>query len=161
MPSRTRIAVSTSPESGASGAANVTRVALRFPASLDHRPVAIALISALIQQVELADRNFRNEMVTAFGEAFNNIVNHGYRGRRDGMLDVEAEMTADRMTLRLIDTGQSVAFGEVEPPDLDSLPESGMGVFMIHALVDDVQYQGGPPNVLTLVKRTPPVEDAG
>jgi serine/threonine-protein kinase RsbW len=155
------MAVSTSPESGLSGAAQGTRVALRFPATLEYRPVAIDLVSALIQQVVRADRTFRNEMVTAFGEAFNNIVNHGYRGRRDGMLDVEAEMTADRMTLRLIDTGQSVAFGDVEPPDLDSMPESGMGVFMIHALVDDVQYQGGSPNVLTLVKRTPSVEEAG
>ena len=161
MVSRTRMAVSTSPESGASGAAHVTQVALRFPATLEYRPVAIDLVTALIHQVEGADRTFRNEMVTAFGEAFNNIVNHGYRGRRDGMLDIEAEMTADRMILRLIDTGQSVAFNDVEPPDLDSLPESGMGVFMIHALVDDVQYRGGSPNVLTLVKRTTSVEDAG
>jgi serine/threonine-protein kinase RsbW len=155
------MAVSTSPESGASGAAHVTRVALRFPAALDYRPVAIDLVSALIQQVARADRRFRNEMVTAFGEAFNNIVNHGYRGRRDGMLDVEAEMTADGMTLRLIDTGNKVDFNDVVPPDLDSMPESGMGVFMIHSLVDEVQYHAGPPNVLTLIKRTTSVEEAG
>lgn len=148
------MAAKTSPEAGASGAARVTTVALRFPAALDYRPVAIALVSALVQQVERADRDFRNEMVTAFGEAFNNIVIHGYRGRADGTLEVEAEMTADRMVLRLIDTGHHVDFDDVEPPDLDSMPESGMGVFMIHALVDDVQYRGGPPNVLTLTKRT-------
>jgi len=154
------MAVSTLPEAGASGAARVTRVTLRFPAVLDYRPVAIDLVSALIQQVERADRDFRNQMVTAFGEAFNNIVIHGYRGRPDGMLDVEAEMTADGMTLRLIDTGHGVNFNDVEPPDLDAMPESGMGVFMIHSLVDDVQYRGGSPNVLTLVKRTTCVEDA-
>ena len=158
MASRTRMAVSTSP---AAGATQVIRVALRFPATLDYRPTAIELVSALIKQVALADRKFRNEMVTAFGEAFNNIVNHGYRGRRDGTLEIEAEMTADRMTLRLIDTGKNVEFNDVAPPDLDSMPESGMGVFMIHALVDDVQYQGGPPNVLTLIKRTTPAEAAG
>lgn len=152
------MAVSTSPEAGTSGAAHPTRVALRFPAALANRPVAIALVSALVQQVERADRDFRNEMVTAFGEAFNNIVIHGYRGRPDGMLDIEAEMTADQMTLRLVDTGQAVNFNDVEPPDLESMPESGMGVFMIHALVDDVQYRGGPPNVLTLIKRTTSVE---
>ena len=148
------MAVSTLPESGASGAGHVARVALRFPAVLDYRPVAIDLVSALIQQVEHGDRDFRNAMLTAFGEAFNNIVIHGYRGRPDGMLDVEAEMTADRMTLRLSDTGQSVNFNDVETPDLDAMPESGMGVFMIHSLVDDVQYLRGSPNVLTLIKRT-------
>lgn len=154
------MAVSTLPESGASGAAHATRVVLRFPAVLGYRPVAIALVSALIQQVERADRDFLNEMVTAFGEAFNNIVIHGYRGRPDGMLEVEAEMTADRITLRLIDTGQGVDFDQVQPPDLDAMPESGMGVFMIHALVDDVQYRRGSPNLLTLVKTTHSVEES-
>jgi serine/threonine-protein kinase RsbW len=148
------MAVRTSPESVSSGAARVTRVALRFPAVLTYRHVAIDLVSALVHQVEHTDRDFHNAVLTAFGEAFNNIVLHGYRGRHDGMLDVEAEMTADGITLRLIDDGQAVNFNDVQPPDLDSLPESGMGVFMIHALVDDVKYLGGPPNVLTLVKRT-------
>jgi serine/threonine-protein kinase RsbW len=140
--------------SGASGEAVVTRVALRFPASLVYRPVAIDLVSVLVQQVVHADRDFRNEVVTAFGEAFNNIVIHGYRGRVDGMIEIEAEMAPDRMTLRLIDTGQPVAFDLVKAPDLESLPESGMGVFMIHSLIDDVKYSGGPPNVLSLCKRT-------
>jgi serine/threonine-protein kinase RsbW len=138
----------------------ITRVALRFPALLDYRPVAIDLVSALIQHVENADRDFRNEMVTAFGEAFNNIVIHGYRGRSDGMLDVEAEMVPDQITLRLVDTGREVDFSDVEPPDLSSMPESGMGVFMIHALVDEVLYRGGSPNVLSLIKRTSSAEEA-
>jgi serine/threonine-protein kinase RsbW len=148
------MALSTSPESGKDADPLVTRVALRFAAAIDYRPVAIALVSALSQQVERADRNFRNELVTAFGEAFNNIVLHGYRGRLDGTLDVEAEMSRDRIVLRLIDHGHDVNFGAITPPDLESMPESGMGVFMIHSLVDDVQYKGGPPNVLTLVKCT-------
>ena len=133
---------------------------LRFPALLEYRSVAIDLVSALIQQVAGADRDFRNEVVTAFGEAFNNIVIHGYRGRSDGMLDLEAEMAPDQITLRLIDTGRAVDFSEVEPPDLTSMPESGMGIFLIHALVDEVVYRGGSPNVLSLMKRTTSPEEA-
>lgn len=150
---------SSSTESSASGVGDVTRVALRFPAVIGYRPVAIDLVSALIRHVEGADGNFRNEMVTAFGEAFNNIVIHGYRGRSDGMLDIEAEMGPDEMTLRLIDTGREVDFKDVEPPDLATMPESGMGVFMIHALVDEVIYRGGSPNVLSLTKRTTSAEE--
>lgn len=141
-------------------AADVTRVMLRFPAIIVYRPVAIDLVSALIRHVEGADANFRNEMVTAFGEAFNNIVIHGYRGRSDGMLDIEAEMAPTEMIIRLIDTGREVDFSDVEPPDLASMPESGMGVFMIHALVDEVVYRGGSPNVLSLMKRTTSTEEA-
>jgi serine/threonine-protein kinase RsbW len=145
------MAANTSTESGL---ARVARVTLRFAATLEYRPIAIDLVSALIENVEGADRDFRHEMVTAFGEAFNNIVIHGYGDRLDGMLDVEAEMAADRMTLHLRDTGREVDFGDVEPPDLVAMPERGMGVFMIHALVDEVRYVGGSPNVLSLTKRT-------
>ena len=148
------MAVFASTKPGAVGSADEMRVTLRFPAALTYRPVAVALVSVLIQQVKQADGEFRNGMVTAFGEAFNNIVIHAYRGRHDGMIEIEAEMTADRMTLRLIDTGQPNAVSGVRPPDLEALPESGMGVFMIQSLVDDVNYKCGPPNVLSLIKRT-------
>jgi len=117
----------------------------------DGRPTAM---QAQVRGLLGPDGNFRNEMVTAFGEAFNNIVIHGYRGRSDGMLDIEAEMAPTMMTIRLIDTGREVDFNDVEPPDLTTMPESGMGVFMIHALVDEVIYRGGSPNVLSLTKRT-------
>jgi serine/threonine-protein kinase RsbW len=136
------------------GAPSVLRATLRFSAQLAYRPLAIALVSALISQVEGASREFRNEVVTAFGEAFNNIVIHGYRGRSDGMVDLEADIAPDRISLRILDTGREVDFKEVEPPDLLSMPEGGLGVFMIHALVDEVVYRGGVPNVLLLTKRT-------
>ncbi len=131
-----------------------TRMTFRLRAALDQRPLAIDLVSAFASHVDSTDRMFRHEIVTAFGEAFNNIVIHGYRDRPDGVLDVEAELTPTEMTLRLIDTGHAVDFGGVIPPDLDSMPERGMGVYMIHALVDEVAYQGGDPNVLSLTKRT-------
>lgn len=148
------MAAKTTTDSGTDHASNVTRVSLRFSALLSYRPVAIDLISALIEHADGADRDFRNEMVTAFGEAFNNIVIHGYRGRSDGMLDIEAEMGPDQVRLCLSDTGREVDFATVPSPDLTSMPESGMGVFMIHALVDEVVYRGGSPNVLSLTKRT-------
>ena len=134
--------------------AAVTRVAFRLKASLAHRSLAIDLVSTLVQHVKTADREFRNAIVTAFGEAFNNVVIHGYRGRTDGMLDVEAELGADHMTLRLIDDGAQADLSGVKPPKLDTLPEGGLGIFMIHALVDEVVYNSGTPNVLSLTKRT-------
>jgi serine/threonine-protein kinase RsbW len=131
-----------------------TRVAFKFEASLDRRPLAIDLVSTLIGHVTAADNSFRHEMVTAFGEAFNNIVIHAYRDQQGGMLEVEVDLGQDEMTIHLMDTGHAVDFGGLNPPDLDSMPERGMGVFMIHALVDEVVYRGGAPNVLSLTKRT-------
>ncbi len=123
---------------------------------LESRPLAIDLVSTLIAHVSLADVAFRNDMITAFGEAFNNVVAHGYAGRDDGILAVEAESSPDAMILRLCDCGHPVDFSSVPQPDLESLPGSGMGIFLIHAMVDEVAYERGSPNVLSLTKRMPP-----
>jgi serine/threonine-protein kinase RsbW len=111
------------------------------------------MLAVLVEHVETTDEQFRDELITAFGEAFNNIVIHGYGGRSDGMLQVEADLGPQQITIRLIDTGIHVDFSRVAPPDLESMPEGGMGVFMIHSLVDKVDYCGGPVNVLSLTKR--------
>jgi serine/threonine-protein kinase RsbW len=134
------------------------RVRVRLSATLEYRPIAIDLVSTLIAHVSNADRAFRNGMITAFGEAYNNVAIHGYRDRSDGFLEVEAEMGPDSMTLRLSDNGLPIDFDSVVPPDLDSIPDHGMGIFMIRSMVDDVAYESGEPNVLTLTKRMLPTE---
>lgn len=139
------------------------RAALRIPARLTHRGVAIALVSGFVEALPGATRDFRNEVVTAFGEVFNNLVIHGYADASADAdagagpeVDVEAVATAESLTLHISDTGQEIDFTKIEMPDLGALPESGMGIFMIHALVDEVSYRAGSPNELTLVKRLPP-----
>jgi len=134
---------------------SVRCTSFRLPVRLSHRSLAIDLVSTLIDHLKSADRAFRNAMTTAFGEAFNNVVLHSYRGRSDGMLDVEAEVGAGHITLRLIDNGLQADLSDVPVPQLENLPEGGLGIFMIHSLVDEVDYRSGSPNVLTLTKRTP------
>lgn len=135
-------------------AAAVTRVSFRVSARLVHRSLAIDLVKTLVEHVKTADSTFRDAMTTAFGEAFNNVVMHGYENRDDGILDVEAELGTSHMKLTLVDTGVSADLSAVAVPDLDGLPEGGLGVFMMHALVDEVVYRAGSPNVLSLTKRT-------
>lgn len=139
--------------------ARVLRVTFRVSACLAYRSLAIDLVATLVDHVTSADRGFRDEITTAFGEAFNNVAIHSYRNRTDGMLDVEAELGADHMTLKLIDTGVSADFSNIAEPDLDALPEGGLGVFMMRSLVDELVYRAGSPNVLSLTKRTPPRSD--
>ena len=108
----------------------------------------------MLAHVVSDDRTFHDEMITAVGEAFNNIAIHGYGGRSDGMVQVEADLEPGRgygPADRHRDRGRFLPIGS---PDLGSMPESGMGVFLIHALVDKVEYQRGTANILSLTKRT-------
>lgn len=98
-------------------------------------------------------QQFQEEVVSALGEAFNNTVFHAYRGRPDGRVTIEVEPQGDLLEVRIIDEGITFDLSAVPTPDLDELPESGMGLFIIRSFMDDVSYRSGPPNVLSLRKR--------
>jgi serine/threonine-protein kinase RsbW len=100
---------------------------------------------------DLSDE-FTSQLVSAFSEAFNNLVIHGYRRAPGKRIDIEARLVSSAIELDMVDEGQPFdPSGYQKLPD--SLPEGGMGLFIIRSFVDEVRYVGGPPNTLTLVKR--------
>lgn len=107
----------------------------------------------------LTEAEFEAQTLSAFGEAFNNVAIHGYRsGPLGDVGDVDIEIEADEggITIRLLDSGASFDPTAVAVPDMTALPESGMGLFIIHSFMDEVDYSPGSPNVLRLVKRRDP-----
>lgn len=94
-------------------------------------------------------------MVSAVSEAFNNVAIHAY-GARTGTADLEMEIGHGTLTVRLLDFGKSFDPAVQTLPDLDGLPESNMGLYIVRASVDEFSYvPGSPPkcpNVLTLKK---------
>lgn len=103
-----------------------------------------------------ADELLGHQFVSAFGEAFNNAVQHGYHhAPHPGPLQIEVSWDTDNITVKLIDEAPSFDPSAVPPPELDSLPECGMGLFIIRSFVDGFDYKPGPPNVLSLTKRLP------
>jgi serine/threonine-protein kinase RsbW len=92
-------------------------------------------------------------MVSAVGEAYNNIVLHGYAGRDIGSVKMQIENCSEWMQVTIKDSGTSFDPSQAVPPDLEAMPESGLGVFIMRSFVDEVTYVAGSPNVLTLVKR--------
>jgi serine/threonine-protein kinase RsbW len=100
---------------------------------------------------------FDNQVVSAASEVFNNIAIHGYGDSRTGNVEIELDIAEDAITLRFADTGKSFDPRVVAPPNLGSLPESHMGLFIVRSFVDEVSYTPGDgsdqPNRLFLVKR--------
>src|SRR3954447_3849344 len=127
---------------------------------LDHRDVALRAVSAACKLVTRRPQGpawteFRMQVVSAVGEAFNNIVLHGYAGRDDGVVEMEIRTRRDRISIELRDYGASFDPTTVPAPDFDSLPESGFGLFIIRAFMN-ISYRPGRPNVLTLTKALQP-----
>ncbi|APR85083.1 Hypothetical protein A7982_10432 [Minicystis rosea] len=131
---------------------------MRVPAALAYRHLAIRFVSTAckiaLDSAEEGDRDdFEPEVVSAFGEAFNNVAVHGFRGRAPEPVDIEIDWDRERLVITMTDTGHTFDPGSVAPPNLDELPENGMGLFIMKSCMDVVDYRPGPPNVLALVKR--------
>lgn len=135
---------------------------IRLPGQLKYRDIAVRLIAGVCKLVDARridpetgeshpDPEFDREVISAFGEAFNNVVVHGYSGM-DGDIEIEIETTPAEMTIRVLDYGRRFDVTAVPEPSLDSLPESGLGIFIMRRCMDDVVYTSDSSNVLTMTK---------
>lgn len=127
---------------------------------VQHRDIVLRAVAAACKLVREAPTespdaewtDFRIHVVSAVSEAFNNIVLHSYAGRDDGIIEMNIRTRRNFISVELRDFGSSFDPDEIPMPDLDLLPESGLGMFIIKELMD-VSYRPGRPNVLTLSKR--------
>lgn len=91
-------------------------------------------------------------------EAVTNAIKHAYHAEAGHAVEVELLHHRDRMVFRVCDTGDSMVPEKVkpfhfDPSKLESLPERGMGVYIVNTLMDEVRYETvSGRNVLTLVK---------
>ncbi len=114
------------------------------------------------QEPSRESHEFDDKVVSAVGEAFNNVAIHGYRGLTRGAVELEILLAAEGITIHMADTGN--VFEPVlevqRTPDMATLPESHMGLFIMRSCMDKVTYRPGEPgktpNQLTLTKRYRP-----
>jgi serine/threonine-protein kinase RsbW len=103
--------------------------------------------------LDLSDR-FAAEVVSAVSEIFNNIAIHGYGGEGSGDVTLEMRISGDRLVIVISDEGSAFDPSLVPLPELDALPEGGMGIHIAKACMDELDYTPGPPNVWRLTKYT-------
>lgn len=134
-------------------------VCLEVPGRIECRDVvmrtvfaACKLIALVIQRQGKRCCDLPMHVVSAVGEAYNNIVLHGYAGREPGSIQMTIENCPGSVRVVLKDTGASFDPSHSLPPDLAALPVSGLGIFVMKSMVDELSYVAGSTNVLTLVK---------
>jgi anti-sigma regulatory factor (Ser/Thr protein kinase) len=83
-------------------------------------------------------------MLSAYNEAFNNIVEHAYADAADDV-EVTLHVEEDSISLRLMDQGEGFNFdlagARDTPPDFETLSEGGMGLFIIRKAMTEVTYE--------------------
>jgi anti-sigma regulatory factor (Ser/Thr protein kinase) len=148
-------------EDGAPAAEAAASIRLQLAGILEHRNVALRAVSMACKLVTpgpqgRAWNNFQMRVVSAVGEAFNNIVLHGYADRRareqPNSIDLRIQTRRGHIRIELRDWGSEFDPTRIPPPAFDTLPESGLGLFIMQSFME-IAYRSGRPNLLTLSKR--------
>jgi serine/threonine-protein kinase RsbW len=134
-----------------------------LPGRLEYRDAARAFLAYVCDQLTKQDKlpaDVGHRVISSFVEAFNNAVIHAYKDLDPGAVEVDMEVFADLLRVKISDRGRSFVPDRVPEPDLDALPEGGLGLFIIRNFMDRVQYERvGEINVLTMEKRLEPHGD--
>jgi serine/threonine-protein kinase RsbW len=150
-------------------------IRLTAPGTLRHRAIAVRVVAEACRLVSRPEEGparpeqlttsydlvdpFDVAVVSAFAEVFNNIAIHAYQRRGTGDVELTILVEEGSLTVEIRDQGEPFDLGAVPAPELDSLPEGGMGIHIARALLDEVDYEPGPPNLWRLVKRLPTVAE--
>lgn len=80
----------------------------------------------------------------AVDEAITNIIKHAYNGEEDHTIEIELTFKDDRICVELFDTGTTFSLKTFKQPNIKEKikqkKRGGMGVYLIHSLMDDVSY---------------------
>jgi len=80
-------------------------------------------------------------MVMAINEACMNVIQHAYHGRDDGEIIVEFWKDADELLIRIYEFADQVDLDSIRSRDLADVRPGGLGVHIIHQVMDSVLYK--------------------
>lgn len=95
----------------------------------------------------------------ATDEACSNVIEHAYEGMANATFDVSCSSSQGQVTVVIHDHGKPFDVAQVRQPNLgknlDEREIGGLGVFLMHKLMDEVHFDSKPKegNVLTMIKR--------
>ena len=116
---------------------------LKLPTRLGFEKVAMNTAASVAQLMGFSSDRV-DDLKTAVAEACINAIEHGNQLNEQLAIMVTLSMGEESLEVRIHDQGQGVN-GEFQAPDIDRkmLGEEsprGMGMFLIQALVDEVEY---------------------
>lgn len=110
----------------------------------------------LIEEFSKEFRLFCNEIVhdeklifnleLCLNEALTNAIKHGHKGKTGRFIDVAVDLDHHEIAVKIVHDGNRIpnfALGaklDFDPKDIQTLPESGMGLFLIKKIMDEVTW---------------------
>jgi serine/threonine-protein kinase RsbW len=141
-----------------------SRVELRLPSRLGFEKVAMNTAASVAHIMGFADERIE-DLKTAIAEACINAMEHGNKLDETLYVGVILSVGQDSLEIKVLDTGRGPQ-GHAVTPDIDRKMHEeeaarGMGMFLIEALVDEVEWVSFPPtgSYARMVIRLDPAKD--
>lgn len=120
--------------------------------SITNDPRSVQLLGVCVRQISafgfIPDRCAEIELAVV--EAVNNAIEHAYGEHEQGIIRVKYTLSDAEAVIEVIDYGAAMdsklataSAGDfnVDPEDLEHLPEGGMGIMLINRCMDEAHYQ--------------------
>ena len=120
-------------------------------------PQLAGFVEAIAQEKKL-DHSLSLSLNLALEEAVSNVIMYAYPDGTDGLVDIEAIIRDDSLSLIVSDSG--IPFNPTEVPDADitlgaeDRPVGGLGIYLVRSIMDSVSYERTEgKNILTMIKK--------
>jgi len=128
---------------------------LRFPARAEHLQTLRAAVRAAARQCGCNER-LTEQLTLVVNEAAMTIIQHAYRDTPTGEIILEILNNDTTLVFRLMDFAAPVDSTAFKSRDLADVRPGGLGLHLIHSVMDEVEYLPAPPgfgNLLQMSKR--------
>lgn len=125
------------------------RIELQLPSRLGFEKVAMNTAASVARMMGFGDERIE-DLKTAIAEACINAMEHGNKFNETLPVGVVLTMSDTSLEVKVVDKGHGLDH-PVKPPDIDRKmhgeePARGLGMFLIQALVDEVEWVRVSPN---------------
>ena len=130
-------------------------VYVEFPADLKYLHLATSMCHILcdILNRSITNAGLSEDIELCISEACTNAILHGDQTGLHSKVFVRFQVDKKRVILQVGDQGKGFDMSLIPQPDLNSPPDSGLGLYIISSKMDEVRYiQGDNGNYLEMTK---------
>lgn len=130
-----------------------------FGSELGYLPILRNIVRGICAGAKIENEHFLQDLDLCLNEAISNIICHGYQNKPGHEIQLIFTFNSDKVEVQIVDKGsknpnivQESTLNETS--DIESMPESGRGLFIMNQLMDEVIYETDQEkNILLLRKR--------
>ncbi|GAA4724872.1 anti-sigma B factor RsbW [Brevibacillus fulvus] len=138
---------------------NADVVELSLPAKEEYIGLARLLVSGIANRAGLSYDEIE-DVKLAVAEACTNVVFHAYNNLPKGQIRLHGMLYPDRLVIVVADQGNSFDFSDIvsemgpinQEASIEDLKEGGLGLFLIHSLMDEVKISSEAGVVVSMTK---------